>query len=268
MQAPPLHSAHVYKRKPRRTSTSPGYSPSSLSFTPSMQASLSIYVVAQEQVERLVMRARAGECVREETLLALQPVIVALARRSMAFLQQRNQVTAETDDLLQSANIALLMALDTALTMDDPYLYLIQVARYTLSDYTRGYADTYSQCEAISTISLDKPLNEDGTTLSDLLAAPDELATQDESEHEAKRKQQYRLLYQAIASLSEKQRLVIERHYGLTGHPESLNALNGVFSRKSMVAYYHHRKALAHLRSLLASVFPEFVDDNVPAFPL
>jgi RNA polymerase sigma factor (sigma-70 family) len=251
MQAPPLPSSasipSTQERRWRRKTTSP-----------------SLYLVVQERVEQLIPRARAGEHVREEILLAFQPLLVALAKRFLISLQQRGQVMVEVDDLLQSANMALLLAFDTALKRDDPYLYLLQAVRYTLNDYTRGHASTYSQCETLPTISLDKPLTEDGITLADLLAAPEERAKDTENAHQARREHQYSLLHQAIASLPEKQRLVIERHYGFSGQAEPLNMLNEALSRKSHVAYYHHQKALAQLRRLLTSVFPEFVDDTVP----
>ena len=202
-----------------------------------------------EQERALIEQARAGEDVRDQIILSLQRRIHALAWKLVSPTEEQE----EHRDLVQSANLALLKWFDTALSRPDPYRYLLRVARSAMFDFFRGSKEAYSQRERIPVVSLDEPFREDGAFLADLLSTEQEV-----SRISLLREATDALLHQAIAALPEKQRLVIERHYGFGQAPQSLNALKQGTSSK-----YHHSKALATLRTALAAQLPQYTAGGV-----
>jgi RNA polymerase sigma factor (sigma-70 family) len=208
-----------------------------------------------EQERALIEQARAGEDVRNLIILSLQQRVHALAWK----LVQSRKDQEEHRDLVQSANIALLKWFDAALTHPSPYRYLLRAARSAMFDFFRGSRDAYSQRERISIVSLDELLKEDGTFLASVLSNASQVESSS-SLNEA----MFLLLRQAIASLPEKQRVVIERHYGFGQEPQSLNTIkegkeHSKHSR-SIDAHYQHNKALVALRTALAEQFPRYAE--------
>jgi RNA polymerase sigma factor (sigma-70 family) len=203
--------------------------------------------LTKEQERALIDRARAGEDVREQVILSLQRRVHALAGK---YAQPEAQ--EEFCDLVNSANVALLKSYTRAVNSPNPYAYLLRTARSTMINYFYGYGE-HTQRERVPVLSLDTSSREDGTPLSHLLSTEQTLE-QPASLQEAT----FAFLRQAVADLPEKQRLVVERHYGFGQAPESLNTIKGGSSPKnsrSMDARYQHNKALASLRTILAPMF-------------
>jgi RNA polymerase sigma factor (sigma-70 family) len=242
--------------------------------------SVSLSGPSEEREQFLIARARAGggEAVRDEIILSLQPHIQAIASKSLTLQRQSGSDTAvERLDLIQSANVAILRQYELALEKVNPYAYLKRIAQLTIIDYLAGspYRETYSHYEPFPTVSLDKSISEDGTPLAEMLSLQDHSSSaslpenNDTSDAEQDRKRiLLTLLSEAIASLPEKQRMVIERHYGFGCIPESFYAISRSLSgRKArsahpVHAHYYHRLALSALRRALASILPHDNDST------
>ncbi len=211
----------------------------------------------KEQERELLIRARNGENVRDDILLLFQPRLWALAA-----LYARKSKQVERGDLVSAANIALLERMDVALTMQNPYGYLQRVAQLTMIAAISGRNDlikTHSEVESVAVQSLDVPLCEDGSTLADLL--PIEVRLESSPLMQARYAAQYAVLHKAIEALPEKQRLVIEQHYGFGYSPEPMNAISRSFSPHTphpSTAYYYNRRALKALRRALLPFFPQY----------
>jgi len=196
-----------------------------------------------EQELALINQARAGEDVRDQIILSLQRRVQAMAAK-----YARPKEQEDFSDLVNSANVALLKNYKRALSTPNPYAYLIRTARSTMIDYYRGYGE-HTQRELIAVLSLDRPQDEADTLLIDILPVIQQVEVSSVLSNASSI-----LLRQAIAALPEKQRLVIERHYGFGQAPQSLNALKVGTSSK-----YHHSKALTTLRTALAPLLPQYV---------
>ncbi len=202
--------------------------------------------LTKEQERALVDRALAGEDVREQVILSLQRRVHTLAAN-----YARPEGQEDFCDLVNSANVALLKSYTQALSASNPYAYLLRTARSTMINYFYGYGE-YTQRERVPVLSLDTNYHEDGMSLPDLLST-EQTVEQTSLPKEAT----FAILRQAVAALSEKQRLVIERHYGFGHVPQSLHAIKkGLSPRssRSIDVRYQHTKALTSLRTLLAPV--------------
>jgi RNA polymerase sigma factor (sigma-70 family) len=220
-----------------------------------MEGMPSLPRLTSEQEHALIQRARAGENVRDQIILALQRRIGALAAK-----YARPEEQEDFSDLVNSANVALLKRYQQALSRPNPFAYLLRTAQSTMINYYHGYGE-HTQRERALVLSLDMPRNEQGTSLADFLSTGQTL------EHPSLGEATASCLLQAVAALPEKQRLVIERHYGLGQEPQSLNmikekATSSAHSR-SIDAHYQHNKALAALRASLAAHFPQFAEGGV-----
>ncbi len=206
--------------------------------------------LSRAQERALVTRARAGENVRDDIILSLQPRVYALAAKYW----RRDAGPVERMDLVQAANVAMFHSFGRALWGANPITYLLRVARGAMSNCLSGRGDlikTYRQEDRIALLSLDHPIGEDGTSLADVLAHEVRPAPCLETAVHA--------LCQAIEALPEKQRLVIQRHYGLTTQPESLNRIGRSLAphiQRPANAHYHNRRALAALRRQLTPLLP------------
>lgn len=211
----------------------------------------------QEQERALLVRARNGENVRDDILLLFQPRLYALAA---IYVRKSRQV--EWGDLVSVANIALLERMKVALTKHNPYGYLQRVAQLTMIAAISGRNDlikTHSEVESVPIQSLDVPLCEDGSTLADLL--PIEVRIESSALAQARYAARYAALHKAIEALPEKQRLVIEQHYGFGYSPEPMNAISRSLSPHTphpSTAYYYNRRALKALRRALLPFFPQY----------
>jgi RNA polymerase sigma factor (sigma-70 family) len=199
-----------------------------------------------EQEQELIKRAHAGEDVRNQVILSLQRRVSTLAAK-----YARPDEQEEYCDLVNSANVALLKQYTRALKSPNPYAYLWRVAQSTMINFYHGYGE-HTQRERVSLLSLDESHNEDGVALIDLLSSEQNVGPSSSLNDATST-----LLHQAIAALPEKQRIVIERHYGFGQTPQSLNTL-----KKGLSSKYHHGKALAALRASLVEQFPEYAEGS------
>jgi DNA-directed RNA polymerase specialized sigma24 family protein len=181
------------------------------------------YRLASDQKPAIIERARQGDQdAREQIVLALMDTIQGYAHRHATAMRWSGRI--ETEDLLQLGMLAILEHLDIALTKDNPLGYLTTVARcaiirhcvYHSSLITRPRAKdsiALSHMPDMVVMSLEKPLDQDGLTLGDVL--PGDSAPAPERD--------YTPLYEAVKALPEKHQAVIVRYYGLLQHaPERL----------------------------------------------
>ncbi len=212
--------------------------------------------LTEEQEHALIERALAGEPVRNELILSLQRRVYNLAYRlASKYLRGKEQAT-ERMDFVQKANEAMLKRFSLALTKENPCSYLMKVARLTMIDCIREIEASHKKSEGQSALlGLDLSDCEDTSSLLDAIPVEVHL----EAPHNINAA--YALLYQAIGTLPEKQRLVMLRHYGLGCAPEPLNIISRSLSPKSprpANAHYHHKRALAVLERTLAPALPLF----------
>ncbi len=206
-----------------------------------------------EQELTLIERAYAGEDVRNDAVLSLQERVYTLAAK-----YAHRDKAIERMDLVMEASVAMFESFDRALTKENPFSYLLQVARNAMVDCVNGRSDLIKTREGhIPVLSLDLP-NEEGDSLADTLACEVRLG---EVHHSLERT--FTSLCEAIEGLPEKQRMVIQRHYGFDSEPQSLNMISRSLTRKAKSdrpanAHYHSKRAHAALRSRLASLFPQY----------
>lgn len=207
---------------------------------------------AHEQERTYLQRALAGEDIRNEVILYLQPRITALATRMHMRLTQSVQRgnVIERGDLENSANVAMLASYDQALTKENPFGYLFKAAKVAMIHYLNGRTgqsiNTHGQSEPIAVLSLDFS-REDGQTLADELACELQLPNEAECQRRL-------LIWQAIETLPEKQKAVVQRYFGFNEHaPESLNQISLLFSSSPRTgsARRHYHQALNTLRQML-----------------
>ncbi|MBA2391418.1 MAG: sigma-70 family RNA polymerase sigma factor [Ktedonobacteraceae bacterium] len=224
-------------------------------YSPTLAECAPLPRLTPEQERALIERARAGEDVRDQIILSLQRRIGALAAKYARPEEQEDHA-----DLVNSANVALLKHYQRALKHPNPYAYLLRTAQSTMINYYHGYGE-HTQRERVPLLSLDEPHGENGAALTDLVSTEHSLEHSSFLEGATTT-----FLRQTIATLPVKQRLVIERHYGIGRVPEPLNGINDETSPTqphSMNAFYHHKKALTALRIALAAQFPQFAEGGV-----
>ena len=218
------------------------------------------------QEGNLIARARAGgdPQVQHEIVLSLQPRLYQLARR-----YARSSTLLDSDDLVSCANIVILEKFQVALLKNNPYAYLYRVAQKTMLVNISGRNDfvkRHSEQERIGITSLDIPVEDDGTTLADIL--PQTFESRADTSSQEQLECISMVLHRAVDTLPEKQRFVIQRSFGLGGHaPERINdisrqlQLRGTSSHPSN-AHYHSKHALHTLRRVLSPLFPQY--ENAP----
>jgi DNA-directed RNA polymerase specialized sigma24 family protein len=212
-----------------------------------------------EQQRELVTRVRAGEPLRDAIILALQPQVQRIASACMR-RHGEHSYTFERSDLVQTANAVMLERFAYALWMENPFAYLLGAAHKSMYAFFNGRSHLIKTEPAshapLVLLSLDAPLRrsegEEGATLAETLEGkPLVLAAPGEQE------QAYVGLYQAVACLPEKQRDVIQRHYGLGEYaPESLMNISRAWSpgtaSRPKSAHYHHTCAVRALSTVLS----------------
>lgn len=211
----------------------------------------------QEREQALLSRAQHGEDVRDDIILHLQPTIHRLAIRFYAHLSPlaRIEKAVEVADLVQAANVRMLARFPEALTKETPFGWLIGVSRYAMWDLVNGRGDlikrTYED-PPILFLRLDAPLTDEGDTLADLIPVEVRLPAPNVE-------QAFTALEQAISVLPGKQRMVIERHFGLHEQkPRSLNQISrelSPHSPRSTIAHKRYKHAIEALRQALGGSF-------------
>jgi len=210
----------------------------------------------REQEQTLIERALAGEQIRNDLIVSLQPRVYSLTYRLTSRYSRGKEQATERMDFVQRANEEMLRMFPVALSKENPCSYLLKVARLTMIDGIREREASQQQDkEQSSLLGLDLSACEDTSSLLD--AIPVEIRL----EPSRKADTAYTFLYQAILTLPEKQRLVMLRHYGLGCAPEPLNIISRSLSPRSprpANAHYHHKRALLTLAQTLRPVFSLF----------
>jgi RNA polymerase sigma factor (sigma-70 family) len=198
--------------------------------------------IAQERA--LIARARAGEPVRNEILLSLQDQILGMAQRFAHLAWDERGEPVEWLECVQAASIAILASFERALEKEDPYPYLLGIARRAIWRCIRqqGGFDTGRDIE-----SLDAPLTSDGLTLAEVLSTETRLEAHTPAlamlEHYRSR------LAQLLERLPEKQQRVLALHNGFQdANPLSfreIDRLHGIHGANT-----YHMRALATLKTL------------------
>jgi len=102
------------------------------------------------------------------------------------------------------------------------------------------------------TINLDNPLNEEGDTLLDILNNPNaELADSGLSTEDTLKKK----LLEMLNVLDNRERIIIEDYYGLSGNTRTLEDIGGDFSLTKERVRQIKEKALRKLRNETSSLF-------------
>ena len=182
---------------------------------------------AQEQ--DLLLRARAGE--RE----ACQALIVSCLRYSLGkargVYNLKQLLHDDLLDLVQVASLAMLDDLDQALERENPVSYLRGIARRAIALYCSYRSSLVSKPTCftqkmfekfgeVTVESLDAPLSSKGTvTRLEFVQAPaaDPAALLEEEARPEERRVRYAVLYDALETLSPRQRQVITLRFGLDG---------------------------------------------------
>lgn len=209
--------------------------------------------ITQEQEHGLIERALAGEHVRNDLILSLQPCVYNLAYRLTSKCLRGKEQATERMDFVQKANEALLKRFSRALAKENPCSYLLKVARLTMIDCIREIETSRQHSGEQDGALLDPSDCEDVSALIEAIPAEGRFTPPREASTV------YGVLYQAIQALPEKQRLVMMWHYGLGCAPESLNVISRrLFPKSPHNAHYHHKRALIVLKRTLGPVFPLF----------
>lgn len=142
-------------------------------------------------------------------------------------------------DLIGAANEKVAAVLDVALTKRDPMPYIRAAIRNSLIDQSTFYKKFIKQ-----------------TTSLEVASVADKLTAETQLPEQAGEHPQASKIREALNALTEKQRYVIQRHFGLDGDaPESLYSLSKRLSTtggNTRVAQRHLAGGLNRLRRILA----------------
>ena len=179
----------------------------------------------------LVIRARAG------SPEACRALVVSCLRYGLgkARVSYNLKQLAHDDllDLVQVASLAMLEDLGRALKRENPCSYLRGIARRAIALYISyrsslvskptNFTQQFREKFGVVTVeSLDAPLSSEGTVMRlEFVQAPaaDLAALLEEEERPEERRARYAVLYEALETLSPRQRQVITLRFGLDGQP-------------------------------------------------
>jgi DNA-directed RNA polymerase specialized sigma24 family protein len=218
--------------------------------------------LSEQREQALIARARFGDqAARDELLLwVLSPVKRFAARYYLAFYWEAS-AGISPDDLVSEATLRMLERWPAALAASNPLAYLLSVAyatiRHTMIQERSPIHTPYTPGERpIPVKSLHAPLDaESEDTLLDVLPAVTDTASASCDE------QEYTLLYEAAARLSERERAVIAEWYGLyETAPASMETILSQIGRTGMGSY--KASALMKLYRLLAPVYAQYCGEG------
>lgn len=191
--------------------------------------------LTREQESALIESARKGHtAARELIVLSCIAYVIKVASRYFQTLATHHD---EFLDLISVGHLEVVQMLDIALTKQNCFSYLYMRAKFAIRKHSYFYSDLIVRAESSdrkTQVSLDV-LQESAFDLPQSAISPTEDITNE-------------ALFEAINSLTEKQREVMIRHYGLFGQPEEqLPDIDRID-----VSSGRHRMALINLRKKLA----------------
>lgn len=206
----------------------------------------------KEEVDALLDQARQGD--QDARELLIKCCLAFVFYRAWRYTDQLRH--DDPMDLVSIGNIALLEGLDKALTEAvHPIKYLLSHAAFAMQHYV--YHDSYlikrdkHRNEVIQTVSLDQALGASDLTYADLVGALQEFDMLSESETNSD--VFYGPLYEAINQLTEKQRFVVVKHFGLENAPETFAEISRRLSLRPESAWKNWKLAQKRLQKLLGA---------------
>ena len=195
----------------------------------------------------LVGRARQGDQqAKDELIQNCLRYVSVVASRYVCYVQHEEYL-----DLVSIGNLAVVECLEKALSVANPVAYLNGVARLAIRSYCYKHSQLITQVKGkpfVRVESLEAPLGKGEGCLADRLCVPVPEPQQPTADFSA--------LYEAISSLTPKQRYVVLRHFGLDGDaPESMVTLSQRLSTSKpnrMLARNRYNLAIRSLRRRLS----------------
>ncbi len=202
--------------------------------------------LTRSEEAELVQRARQGDReAKDELVQSCLRYVSLIASRYVCYVQHEEYL-----DLVSIGNLAVVECLEKALSVANPAAYLYGVARLAIRSYCYNHSQLITQVRGKPFIwvdSLDAPIGNSQQCLADRLCAP--------VPEPQKQPGDFTPLYQAISTLTPKQREVVLRHFGLDGEsPESIVALSQRLSTSKpngMLARNRYNLAIRSLRRKL-----------------
>src|SRR5450755_2273770 len=131
----------------------------------------------QEHEQALLEQIRSGDASPHALVLSLQPFVTS---RALRFTRYRKDL--DWHDLASAATVAMLERIERALTRENPFSYLLKVARCAMIDELRSLYPRDSS----ALMSLDTAAGDDGEPLSETLASADLRLEAPDAAHEAR----------------------------------------------------------------------------------
>jgi DNA-directed RNA polymerase specialized sigma24 family protein len=214
----------------------------------------------QESEASLVERARAGDA---QARHAMCMRLLHMVERAATGLYQQcygEDRRIEYLDLVQEGNEALLVWFEQALQRDNPFSYLIVVARNAMLKYGSRYCSailTPNHAVPLPVESLDVPLEPDSdTTHAEMLQDAPATAHVDE--------EVYAPLYETLERLPGAERELLVHVYGLHEHPPcGVDEAAEVLGWPKEQAWQVKGMALYRLYCLLASHYSTYAQEGV-----
>lgn len=202
----------------------------------------------QELQDELIERARAGDQEARELLIcSCLSFVFYRAWRYKDELRHDDPM-----DLVSVGNLAMLEVLDKALYADNPIKYLISYGAYAIAHYVYHDSPMIKRDKHRNIVtpvaSLDAELGQTDLTYNDVLGMIDEVNLLSDSDDK-----NYADLYQALDRLTEKQRYVVMKHFGLGDAPAPLAEVGRQMAIKPESAWKHWRAARKRLKKLLGA---------------
>ena len=208
-----------------------------------------LYKWPQEEVDAIVERAREGDQEARELLI--------LSCLSFVFYRgwkYKDDIRHDDPmDLVSIGNLAMVEVLDKALDADNPIKFLISQAAYAIQHYVFHLSPMIRRDkhrnEVTPVTSLDAELGNSDLTYHQLLGVLDPV------EEEETDDLLWGPLYQAIDKLTQKQRNVVKRHFGLDCAPESFGDIGRSMSINPESAWKLWKLAQKRLIKLLGEQY-------------
>ncbi len=202
--------------------------------------------LTRSQEAELVCRAQQGDKqAKDELIQSCLRYVSLIASRYVCYVQHEEYL-----DLVSIGNLAVVECLEKALTVANPVAYLYGVARLAIKSYCYKHSQLITQVRGKPMVwvdSLEAPIGNSQQCLADRLSAPVPEAQQQPADFTA--------LYEAISTLTAKQRYVVLRYFGLDGDaPESMAALSQRLcstNANGMLARNRYNLAISSLRRKL-----------------
>ena len=217
---------------------------------------------------RLIAYARQGDAeAREQLVLSCSWYIHSLAAKYARISQESGYWRIEFLDLVEIGHITTLERLEKALAHANPCGYLRKAVQGAIIDYCARWAELltprYSQGKfehQYTTVSLNKPVRQlshgEEQTLADILPEP---APASKCSHD------FGPIYEALDTLTETQREIIDGYFGFTAQESVFEITMRQRQRKGLptegytannsIGWGNYRRALNNLRDQLTPVY-------------